>query len=68
MSYFADLDLRLRADRIDPQRVPCPTCSDCGQGTRIIGYEHRRLVFACSTPRCIARRRSTLTAAQEARQ
>lgn len=55
MSYFSDLDLRLRQAGIFPERVKCPPCDDCGGETQIIGYERGRITFACRVATCVTR-------------
>lgn len=62
MSYFSDLDLRLRAAGIVPERVRLVPCDTCGQPQQIIGYEQGRIVGACRTVVCVERRRAARTA------
>jgi hypothetical protein len=58
MSYFSDLDLRLRALGIDPDRAQKPLCGDCGQPQMILGLEQGRLVWACRAPACVELKRA----------
>lgn len=60
MSYFADLDLRLRTDGLDPATIVKPACRDCGGPTSVMAYEHGRVTFSCRSAVCLENRRAAL--------
>lgn len=48
MSYFSDLDLRIKANHPDYLDYELPWC--CGDEATIIAYDGRLFTFAC--PKC----------------
>lgn len=63
MGYFSDLDLRMREAGVSPEHVRLPSCGDCGQPQQIIGFEQKRISFACRTPVCVERKRAAVGSA-----
>jgi hypothetical protein len=47
MSYFADLDLKLSEDGIDPELRRLPRCDSCNSARQIVAYADGRVQFGC---------------------
>lgn len=62
MSYFSDLDLRLREAGLHPERLRAPIHPDCGQPQMIIAYEGGKVVWTCRTVACVEAKRAALAA------